>query len=430
MPVLPRSSLAGTASHDDNAKVRRTWGALHAALAIQVVACNCEAVRLPAASVSDAAGPTDGGASQSPWSVLSMPAALTRGDIAVSVDGSGQPHVAFSESTENGTLLRHVWISGGEFLSETVDYNGRGRRKWWVTGSDDLRLVYDHIAFSIAAFSAVRRNMGGWNIDVATLEERSAGYTAQWTGGRLIAARQTAVPDSDDLQASLRHGLNVDGQALPISHTRLAAESVEPRLAMAADDDGVVHVVYSAPANDSRYVASSDGLLPQVLLWVRYDRGQWSTPEELTSTPGFYEGLSAAFDSKANLHVTFSELAAIADPESDPVPTLKMHHLRLAQGVWAREELSAVGKGRLSRSSMAVDAQDGLVLAFCVTESDSPTCIGVGYARLSDNGWRFERVDAGCDGVGEGASIALSGDGGTFIAYEGCGQQLRLAHKP
>lgn len=403
--------------------------AMVASIGLQSAACESKPMPRAAASESDAAAQASDAGAEQAWSIIAIAAPLTTGDIALVLDADGQPHVAYSFSAGNGTQLNHAWVVDGNVQEELVDSYGRGRRKTWVTGSNELQLVYDHLSFSVSAFRAVQRSPGDWQIEVSNFNERSAASTALWNGDRFVFARQTAVFESGDVAPIVRHGLSVDGQPLPVAHTRVAVEQVEPALAMAVDGDGVIDVAYSAPSSDSRYGPTDSFLVPQVVLSVRYERGEWSLPEELTRAPGIYEGLSAGFDSNATLHVTYSETASVPAPDYDPVPGFKVHHLTRIGDAWTREEVVAAGKARLSRGSMALGLHDDVHLAFCLVEAESSACGGVGYAKRAADGWAVEVVDSDCGGLGSDASLALSVDGGVYIAYQGCGAQWRLAHK-
>src|SRR5690349_2930704 len=119
---------------------RIPWHSLCVALAVH----GCGANGKPPASLGDE--PSDAGSGI--WqSQATGEGPLSTSDLAVTVDSSNLPHIAYS-ITDGGSRVRHAWATASGFASELVDEYGRGRRKAWVRNSADLLLVYDGVSYS------------------------------------------------------------------------------------------------------------------------------------------------------------------------------------------------------------------------------------------------------------------------------------------
>lgn len=393
------------------------------------VAVGCGAIHeSPASSRSarrDDAGVPVGGAQ--PWSFRSLPERLTTGNLSVMLDAAGVPHVAYSTSSNSIAELRHAWLVDGKLASERVDTNGRGRRKTWVPGSLEPRLVYDHLSFSVVGFHAVRSSAEEWAVNVLEFKQPSAGISAVWQGGELKLCRMSASTEDSEGGRVWRHGLVCDSLQLSALSTRVATETVPPQLAMATDSLGALHLLYTAPADDYRaYLPSDDGLLPHTIRHVMLANDEWSELTTLSEAPGSYDGLSIAIDAADTLHVAFAELVSYNE-EGDGAPSLKLHHWSRSVGSkWVGEVIPTPARARLSRGSLSLDDSGVLHLVYCLIADSPPLCNAVGYARNVRGTWQSETIQDGCESFGDDAALAATSEQ-AFVAYRGCNGELVLA---
>jgi hypothetical protein len=359
---------------------------------------------------------------------------LDLGDVAMMLDAQGHPHVAYSTMIDGDLLLRHVWWDGGLFETEQIDEYGRGRRKAWIEGSPALRLVYDHLTPSVVSFSAVRDQTAQWAVDISTYDDESLSVTGLWRDDRVVIARLSASSSSevgDGNIALMRYGVVYDGHAIPPEFTQLSPDSVPGLLAIATDSSGAAHLAYAAPVDNYReYRPGGDLQTPQTLRYVRFFAGAWSDFQTVSERPGYYEGLSIAADAQDTIHIVYSEVTTIPEPESyADAPTFEVKHLiRTGSSPWTRETVPGLKPVRLARGGMALDPSGKVHLAYCLLGDMSPRCNGVGYAHQTSNRWESETIEADCERVGDEATLGLGTDA-IHIAYRGCDGGVTVATK-
>jgi hypothetical protein len=199
---------------------------------------------------------------------------------------------------------------------------------------------------------------------------------------------------------------------------------------MAIDRSGIVHLAYSAPADDYRaYEPVADLTLPQTIRYVTVANGQWGALETLSLLPGYFQGLSIAVDAADRVHVAFSELGSMA-PDGSLSVTFQISHLVRDTSAWTREIVASAGKALLARGSLAVTADGDTHIAYCAIGDDPPRCDGVFHGLLRGGSWSVALIErGGCTSLGRDATLAVGKDGDVHVAYRGCGSELVIATK-
>ena len=433
-----RSNGTTTVSVPKRTDVLNGWQLLVAAAAINTAGCGREGTgRQPLGTVMQTDGESREDAGANSWQTSMVdPEVDWSAQISLMVDPAGTSHIAYSAYEPGGPMTpRHAWSGSGAFQIELVDTYGRGRNKAWVPGSDALRLVYDDIAYGGINFYASRAADGVWTVDVNEVVDGSAGATALWRERRLVlayltAARGVEYPGYDPFQV-LRQGVVVDDVSLPTQWTKLTTEAVTPRLSLAADSGGTVHVLYTAPVDDfTEYPPGGDELVPYTVRYAKVQDGMWSEPEALGSGAGYYEGLSIAVDGDDNVHATFATLGTFADAEVGLItPSFAITYLRRAPGAgpWERDVVPETGPVTLERGSFALSQTGEAHWVYCRLRERRPgLCQGLSYARWTNGAWLNDEIQSGCELLGP-SSLALGPDGSIHVAYVGCERDLEYA---
>jgi hypothetical protein len=354
------------------------------------------------------------------------------GQVSAMMDPADTPHFAYSAvaTTPRGGsmgVVRHAWLEAGELRVEQVDGSGRGLNKAWVLGSDEPRLVYDHIEYTGANFQAVWLAPDQWNVEVNTVVEVSAAASAVWQDGRLRMAYLTAVRGADhpdyEPGSLYRQGVVFDGQALPEEWTKIIYTPVSKELAFQIDSAGTTHIAYATPPDDfNQYPGHPDGLPPYQLRYTTVRDGVWSAPELLTPSPGQYSGLAMKVDAGDSLHVTFTEVGVALQPEEDVTRINEIVYLHRAAGAasWEREIVPGTGPAAVARGALAVSPNGVVHLAYCTVATPGSGCNGIRYAEKAAGQWSQEEIQPGCEHTGAQAALAVGSDGRVHVAYQGC----------
>jgi hypothetical protein len=368
------------------------------------------------------------------WSRSVIASDVLVGDVAIKVDSFGVPHVAYSAAEGFENNIKHALLETPA-IHESVDGYGRGTSKAWVSGTEDLQLIYDGPSYKVVTFHAARMPAGAWDVRTFTHEaEESAAATAAWYDGRLRVARLTYRLEAelvDNESASLlRYGITYDGQPLPESETRVAAVQVPALMAFAIDSVGMAHIAYSAPADDLEdYPYELHAGQPHTIRYITNLAGRWGRLETLTPVVGFYGGLALEVDGRGRVHVTFGEVGSYSAAGGALGAAFEIVHLirDSESSEWVRESVPT-GKSMLSRGSMAIDATGEVHIAYCSTP-DLAVCDSVFHAETRGGAWQTELIQSGCRGLGTQAATTVGPDDVVHVAYTGCAGELMYASR-
>jgi hypothetical protein len=361
------------------------------------------------------------------------PSGLPGDEIAIMVDRDGALHIASNVYALNGAL-RHAWIAGGEFQTEIIDPEGRNHVSW-VLNSEQLRLVYNNFGYTTTLFRAEESDTGAWAYDRVSIPNRSAAIAGVWKEDALQLAYLTQIPvDPADPFGNLRrHTLIYAGEEVPLAGTGLTRTFEPAFMAVALDPSGAVHFLYTAsPENLNDYEPCGDCGNVQNLRYVNHSSSGWSEPETVT-LPGYYTGLSMLVDATGGIHATLRAGDVFPSPGEPPSPTRNIQYLSRVAGAtsWQTSTLVESENAIAWPGSLALDQQGRVHLVYCSNDDAAvPRCDSAWHLYQQDGAWLSERIDSGCERLGNYAAIASGPDDVLHVAYEGCEGQLMYATRP